>query len=40
MSENEEQDRRNSRKVEIEQGTGKTMNTSNSGLYHKVAGSS
>ena len=40
MSKDEELDRRDGRKVEVEQSAKETMNTSNSGLYHEVTNSS
>ena len=40
MLEDEEYNRRSSRKVEVEWGTRETMDTSDSGLYHEVAVSS
>ena len=40
MLENKEQDRSTSREAEVEQGTRKTVDTSNSRLYYKVTSSS
>ena len=40
MLTDKEQDRENSREVQVEQSTGKAMNSSNSRLYHKVTNSS
>ena len=40
VSEDEDQDGSTSREVEFECGAGKTVNTSNSGLYYKVTISS
>ena len=40
VSEDKEQDRRSSRKVEAERGTRETVDISNSRLHHKVTGGS